>query len=102
MPTAEQLRLRVRAVLEEQVNPVVASHGGGVDLVDPIDKRRVPPPHVGRLPGLRLADVTLRHGVDAAIRGAVPEIGRIHDLTNHAAGVTPYRASGSSPFALKK
>jgi hypothetical protein len=44
----------------------------------------------------------LRHGVDAAIREAVPEIGWIHDLTNHSAGLTPYRASGSSPFALKK
>jgi Fe-S cluster biogenesis protein NfuA len=101
MPTAEQLRLRVRAVLEEQVNPVVASHGGGVDLVDLIDNV-VYLRMSGGCQGCGLADVTLRHGVDAAIRDAVPEIGRIHDLTNHAAGVTPYRASGSSPFALKK
>ena len=43
-----------------------------------------------------------RHGVDAAIRESVPEIGRIHDLTNHAAGVMPYQASGSSPFVLGK
>jgi Fe-S cluster biogenesis protein NfuA len=101
MPAAEQLRRRVRAVLEEQVNPVVASHGGGVDLVDLIDNV-VYLRMSGGCQGCGLADVTLRHGVDAAIRDAVPEIGRIHDLTNHAAGVTPYRASGSSPFALKK
>src|SRR2546421_8264346 len=74
MPTAEQLRLRVRAVLEEQVNPVVASHGGGVDLVDLIDN--VVYLHMsGGCQGCGLADVTLRHGVDAAIRDAVPEIG---------------------------
>jgi len=101
MPTAEHLRQRVRAVLDEQVNPVVASHGGGVDLVDLIDNV-VYLRMSGGCQGCGLADITLRHGVDAAIREAVPEIGRIHDLTNHAAGVMPYRASGSSPFALKK
>jgi Fe-S cluster biogenesis protein NfuA len=99
MPTAEQLRQRVRDVLDERVNPVVASHGGGVELVDLIDNV-VYLRMSGGCQGCGLADVTLRHGVDAAIREAVPEIGRIHDLTNHAAGAMPYRASGSSPFAL--
>jgi Fe-S cluster biogenesis protein NfuA len=101
MPTADQLRARVREVLDEQVNPVVASHGGGVHLVDLIDNV-VYLRMSGGCQGCGLADVTLRQGVDAAIRQAVPEIGRIHDLTNHAAGATPYRAAGSSPFALKK
>ena len=101
MPTAEQLRHRVRDVLDEQVNPIVASHGGGVHLVDLIDNV-VYLRMSGGCQGCGLADITLRHGVDAAIREAVPEIGWIHDLTNHAAGAMPYRASGSSPFALKK
>jgi Fe-S cluster biogenesis protein NfuA len=101
LPTAEQLRQRVRDVLDEQVNPVVASHGGGVHLVDLIDNV-VYLRMSGGCQGCGLADITLRHGVDAAIREAVPEIGWIHDLTNHAAGVMPYRARSSSPFALKK
>ncbi|SIO28790.1 Fe-S cluster biogenesis protein NfuA, 4Fe-4S-binding domain [Singulisphaera sp. GP187] len=101
MPTTEQLRQRVRDVLEEQVNPVVASHGGGVDLVDLIDNV-VYLRMSGGCQGCGLADVTLRHGVDAVIREAVPEIGRIHDLTNHAAGARPYQARGSSPFVIKK
>jgi Fe-S cluster biogenesis protein NfuA len=100
MPTAEQLRQRVRNVLDEQVNPVVASHGGGVSLVDLIDNV-VYLRMSGGCQGCGLADITLRHGVDAAVREAVPEIGRIHDLTNHSAGMMPYRAGGSSPFALK-
>jgi Fe-S cluster biogenesis protein NfuA len=101
MPTADQLRQRVRDVLDEQVNPIVASHGGGVHLVELIDNV-VYLRMSGGCQGCGLADITLRHGVDAAIRESVPEIGWIHDLTNHAAGVMPYRASGSSPFALKK
>jgi Fe-S cluster biogenesis protein NfuA len=101
MPTAEVLRLRVQAVLDEQVNPVVASHGGGVNLVDLIDNV-VYLRMSGGCQGCGLADITLRHGVDAAIRETVPEIGRIHDLTNHAAGAMPYRANGASPFAVKR
>jgi Fe-S cluster biogenesis protein NfuA len=101
MPTADQLRQRVWDVLDEQVNPIVASHGGGVHLVDLIDNV-VYLRMSGGCQGCGLADITLRHGVDAAIREAVPEIGWIHDLTNHSAGVMPYRASGSSPFALIK
>jgi Fe-S cluster biogenesis protein NfuA len=101
MPTAEHLRHRVRDVLDEQVNPIVASHGGGVHLVDLIDNV-VYLRMSGGCQGCGLADITLRHGVDAAIREAVPEIGWIHDLTNHSAGVMPYRASGSSPFSLNR
>ncbi|AGA31319.1 NifU family protein [Singulisphaera acidiphila] len=101
MPTTEQLRQRVRDVLEEQVNPVVAGHGGGVELVDLIENV-VYLRMSGGCQGCGLADVTLRHGVEAVIREAVPEIGRIHDLTNHAAGVRPYQLRGSSPFAIKK
>ena len=37
MPTAEQLRHRVQDVLDAQVNPIVASHGGGVHIVDLFD-----------------------------------------------------------------
>lgn len=100
MPTAAQLRRRVQEVLDEQVNPVVASHGGGVQLFDLIDNV-VYLQMSGGCQGCGLADITLRHGVDAAIREAVPEIGWIHDITNHAAGASPYRATASSPFAIK-
>ncbi len=101
MPTAGQLRQRVQEVLDVQVNPVVASHGGGVDLVDLIDNV-VYLRMSGGCQGCGLADITLRQGVDAAIREAVPEIGWIHDLTNHVAGVRPYRAVGSSPLVIRK
>ncbi len=101
MPRAEQLRQRVQSVLNERVNPVVASHGGGVELVDLIDNV-VYLRMSGGCQGCGLADVTLRHGVDAAIRDEVPEIGRIHDLTNHAAGSAPYQARGLSPFASRR
>jgi Fe/S biogenesis protein NfuA len=37
-----------------------------------------------------MAQVTLRQGVEAAIVAAVPEIERVVDVTDHAAGTNPY------------
>lgn len=89
MPSPEQLRNRVIRVLETQVNPVVADHGGGVELVDLIDNV-VYVRMQGGCQGCGLADMTLKRGVEAALYESVPEIGAIHDLTNHAAGRAPY------------
>lgn len=100
MPTAAELADRVRQVLDEHVNPVVAGHGGRVELVEMKDN--VPYLRMGGgCQGCGLADVTLRHGVEAILRDLVPELGPIFDLTNHAAGTAPYAPgrSGRSPLA---
>lgn len=101
MPSPAQLRARVEAVLNAEVNPLIASHGGGVRVLNLIDNV-VYLEMWGGCQGCGLADVTLSVGVAATIREAVPEIVEIFDLTNHRAGVRPYHAGGSpavrSPF----
>ncbi|WP_169980729.1 NifU family protein [Tautonia rosea] len=102
MPTSTALADRVRQVLDEHVNPVVAGHGGKVELVEMKDNvayLRMG----GGCQGCGLADVTLRHGVEAILRDLVPELGPIFDLTNHAAGTAPYAPgrSGRSPLAKR-
>ena len=42
--------------------------------------------------GCAAVDVTLKHGVEAAIRAAVPQVTAIVDATDHAAGTNPYYA----------
>ncbi len=37
-----------------------------------------------------MAAVTLRHGIETAIRELVPEITEIVDVTDHASGTDPY------------
>ncbi|WP_152052074.1 NifU family protein [Tautonia marina] len=100
MPSSSVLADRVRQVLDEHVNPVVAGHGGRVELLEMKDNvayLRMG----GGCQGCGLADVTLRHGVEAILRDLVPELGPIFDLTNHAAGTAPYAPgrSGRSPLA---
>lgn len=87
-PTGE-LATRVRQVLETQVNPAVASHGGEISLVD-IDDDVVYLELGGGCQGCGMARVTLKQGVERMLKEAVPEVRGIVDVTDHAAGANPY------------
>ncbi len=92
IPTAEELRGRIEEVLESEVNPAVAGHGGVVTLID-VQQNNVFIKMGGGCQGCGMAAVTLKHGVETAIRQAVPEVGAIYDTTDHAAGRNPYYAA---------
>ncbi len=82
---------QVKDVLETRVNPGVASHGGHIDLVD-VDGHDVYIELGGGCQGCGMARVTLKQGVERMLREALPNIGEIHDVTDHAAGSNPYYA----------
>lgn len=82
---------QVKHVLETQVNPGVASHGGHIDLVD-VDGADVYIELGGGCQGCGMARVTLKQGVERMLREALPNIGEIHDVTDHASGSNPYYA----------
>lgn len=80
---------RVLAVLEQQVNPSIATHGGRADLVaveDDVAYLRLS----GGCQGCGLATVTLSQGIEVALRESVPEIARVVDVTDHASGTNPF------------
>jgi Fe/S biogenesis protein NfuA len=91
----------VQKVLDTQINPAVASHGGHVTLLEVKDDTA----YIalgGGCQGCGMADVTLRHGIEAMIKEEVPEIRQIVDTTDHAGGTNPYyqpSKGGHSPFA---
>ncbi len=82
---------RVRHVLETQVNPGVASHGGRISLVN-VDGNDVYLELGGGCQGCGMARVTLKQGVERMLREAIPDIGQVIDATDHAAGANPYYA----------
>ncbi|MFW6206013.1 MAG: NifU family protein [Gemmatimonadota bacterium] len=90
-PTGE-LADRIKQVLETRVNPAVAAHGGKISLVD-VDGDDVYLELGGGCQGCGMARVTLKQGVEKMLREAVPDIGEIHDVTDHAAGANPYYAN---------
>ena len=83
------LAARVQQLLDEQVNPGIAAHGGRVTLVD-VQGGRVVVEFGGGCQGCGMADVTLREGVTAALRAGIPEIAEVVDATDHDAGESPY------------
>jgi len=84
-----ELAERVQKVLDEQINPSVAQHGGRVSLVDVRDEV-VYLRMGGGCQGCGLAGVTLTQGIRKALHEAVPEIEGIEDVTDHSAGSDPY------------
>ncbi len=94
-PVAE----KVAQVIDSEINPGVAMHGGIImleDVKDGVAYVRMG----GGCQGCGLASVTLTQGIITAIRSAVPEVREVVDVTHHAAGVNPYYRSpgdGQSP-----
>jgi len=80
---------RVVAVLEEQVNPSIASHGGRADLVA-VEGSSVYLRLSGGCQGCGMAKATLSQGIEVILREAIPEIANVVDVTDHADGANPY------------
>jgi Fe/S biogenesis protein NfuA len=84
-----ELPQRVIAVLDEQINPAIASHGGYAELVaveGSIAYLRMG----GGCQGCGMAAVTLTQGIEVAILDMGPEITEVIDVTDHASGTNPY------------
>jgi Fe/S biogenesis protein NfuA len=80
---------RVMAVLDRDVNPAIASHGGHADLAA-VEGTTAYLRLGGGCQGCGMATVTLSQGIEVAITQAVPEINRVVDVTDHASGTNPY------------
>ena len=80
---------RVFQVLEQQINPSIAAHGGNAQLVA-VEGDTAYLRLSGGCQGCGMASVTLSQGIEVAIRESVPEITRVVDVTDHASGSNPY------------
>ena len=85
----EALYGRVADLFEAEINPAIARHGGFVELLDVADGV-VMLRMGGGCQGCGMADVTLRQGIETALRERVPEVAGIVDITDHSAGTNPY------------
>ena len=89
---SELARLAV-AVLDNDVNPSIASHGGRADLVAMDDTQKVAYIKMsGGCQGCSMSRMTLSQGIETALRAAIPELTDVRDITDHASGVNPFYA----------
>jgi len=88
-PPTGEIADRVRQVLDSQVNPAIAAHGGMIALVDVRDTE-VFVEMTGGCQGCALSRMTLSQGVERMLRQSIPELTAVHDVTDHDSGMNPY------------
>ena len=76
-------------VLDQQVNPSIAAHGGRAELVR-VEQGTAYLRLGGGCQGCAMATVTLSQGIERAIIRALPEITNVVDVTDHQSGTNPY------------
>ncbi len=80
---------RVQAILEAEINPAVATHGGRVTLVAAQADRITIRLEEG-CQGCNLAIVTVRQGIEPLLRARLGRDVTVIDATDHAAGTAPF------------
>lgn len=81
---------RVRYVIDAEINPGLASHGGRVALEQITGDGVVVLRFGGGCHGCGMADVTLKQGIEKTLMARVPEVTAVRDVTDHATGENPY------------
>lgn len=90
VPADAPLHDRVQYMLDSEINPALASHGGMVNLVEIRDGTAVLR-FGGGCSGCAQVDVTLKEGVERGLLERFPgELQGVADVTDHAAGTNPY------------
>lgn len=89
LPSEGDLKWAIGDLFAREINPAIASHGGYVELID-VKSNNVYLRLGGGCQGCGAADVTLKQGIEKAIRQLAPRVGEILDTTDHASGRNPY------------
>jgi Fe/S biogenesis protein NfuA len=84
-----ELPEKVQQLLDQQINPALASHGGMAELVG-VEGEKVYIRMGGGCQGCSLSMMTLRDGITTMIKDALPEVTDVIDVTDHAAGENPF------------
>jgi len=85
----QPVELALQKLLDEEINPSLASHGGFVELLR-VEGGDAYVSMGGGCQGCGQASATMRNGVETKVKEQLPEIRRLVDVTDHAAGETPY------------
>ena len=93
---AASLVERVHWVVQNEVNPQLASHGGHVSVQEVSADGVVLLRFGGGCHGCGMADVTLKQGIEKTLMARVPGVTAVRDATDHDSGQAPYMPRGSA------
>ena len=75
---------RVNYVLYNEINPMLASHGGEVSLVEITEDQYAVLQFGGGCQGCGMVDATLKGGVEKTLLEQLPQLAGIRDATDHS------------------
>ena len=81
---------KVQQLLEQSINPSLASHGGYATLIGVDEESKVYLTMGGGCQGCAMSAMTLREGIDRSIRESIPEVTEVIDATDHQSGENPF------------
>lgn len=81
---------RIRYIIESEINPQLANHGGQVSLAEFTQDGIAVLQFGGGCQGCGMADVTLKDGIEKTLMEKVPELKGVKDVTEHTLGENPY------------
>jgi len=79
----------VQKLLDSEINPGLAMHGGRAELLNVIDDK-VYLKFGGGCQGCSMIDATVKQGIETRLKEVFPQIKGIVDETDHASGTNPY------------
>jgi Fe/S biogenesis protein NfuA len=80
----------VREVIDNEVNPALAAHGGFITFVGHDAAGKAYVTMGGGCHGCAMSRMTMLQGVEGMITGAVEGVTRVIDATDHSTGENPY------------
>lgn len=81
--------VQIQNILDTQINPGLAAHGGYVSLAD-IRDNEVYVELSGGCQGCTMAMATMKSGIENTLKREFPNIKAVHDSTDHSQGQNPY------------
>ena len=87
--STSDMAIRIQRILEEKINPSIASHGGRIQFVEYKDRRAYITMQ-GGCQGCSMSKITLKSGVEKTLREDIPQLLEVVDITDHSLGVNPY------------
>lgn len=83
------IALKIQAVIDDEVNPSLAAHGGAAVLID-FNDGVVLIELKGGCQGCSMAASTMKDGIETSLKARVPEVQEVRDVTKHAQGNNPF------------
>ncbi|MDP0587743.1 MAG: Fe-S biogenesis protein NfuA [Candidatus Endonucleobacter bathymodioli] len=83
------LDVRISYVLQTEINPGLASHGGMVSLIE-LDEDIAVLQFGGGCQGCGMVDATLKDGVERTLLEHIPELQGVRDITDHTVRENAY------------